>query len=425
MLTARVGRPDSRKSRGGHPGGGGCGETLPPQAGSTCTVPQGRGAEGRARRPEAPALGEDEVRPGCRNQAASDTSGPQLPRSRVGSGGLGAAAEGGARGRASPAATAPARASQGAAASPTSSAASLPPGAVRRPVGPPASGAGAAPGPRVPPRVPRPCGPYSPQRHGGPGRGGGGAGRAGRSSGRAALGTAGGDWDGEERAGAEGEPHARGDFSPPRGRRRGREGRRRPRCLNPFQAAAPRESPPSQRRNPRLRSARSHPGSPSPSVGGRAATSPTGARFRPRSFSKSPAHLDAWESGHHPPPAFSGWGRTSLRPHSHSRVGATEALRRKALLCDLDHGRPTSAEPQSPPPTYGRPVCQPNPLSVRPLIFHSKLFCPQAFINSFACVPDPALPRVWAALGLDLEAHSAPSGGLGWGLPIQATSRIL
>lgn len=258
----------------GSPRGRGCGETLPPQAGSTCTVPQGRGAEGRARRPEAPALGEDEVRPGCRNQAASDTSGPQLQRSRVGSGGLGAAAEGGARGRASPAATARARASQGAAASPTSSAASLPPGAVRRPVGPPASGAGAAPGPRVPPRVPRPCGPYSPQRHGGPGRGGGGAGRAGRSSGRAALGTAGGDWDGEERAGAEGEPHARGDFSPPRGRRRGREGRRRPRCLNPFQAATPRESPPSQRRNPRLRSARSHPGSPSPSVGGRAATSP-------------------------------------------------------------------------------------------------------------------------------------------------------
>lgn len=276
----------------------------------------------------------------------------------MGSGGLGAAAEGGARGRASPAATAPARASQGAAASPTSSAASLPPGAVRRPVGPPASGAGAAPGPRVPPRVSRPCGPYSPQRHGGPGRGGGGAGRAGRSSGRAALGTAGGDWDGEERAGAEGEPHARGDFSPPRGRRRGREGRRRPRCLNPFQAAAPRESPPSQRRNPRLRSARSHPGSPSPSVGGRAATSPTGARFRPRSFSKSPAHLDAWESGHHPPPAFSGWGRTSLRPHSHSRVGATEALRRKTLLCDLDHGRPTSAEPQSPPP-HLRKACLP------------------------------------------------------------------
>lgn len=107
-----------------------------------------------------------------------------------------------------------------------------------------------------------------------------------------------------------------------------------------------------------------------------------------------------------------GWGRQRRSGLRRFSVTSTTAV-------------PPLPSHSPPPPTYGRPVCQPNPLSVRPLIFHSKLFCPQAFINSFACVPDPALPRVWAALGLDLEAHSAPCGGLGWGLPIQATSRIL
>lgn len=146
------------------------------------------------------------------------------------------AGPGAAHGQASLAATARAGLSQETAASLGHPARHLPcPGAAQRPpVGPQGS-----PGSPHPSQDPQPDSPHSPRRHGGPGRGGGGGGvgRAGLNSRRAAQGRRAGTRT--ERAGAEAGPRPLCDFSPPGSWRRGREGRRRPRCVNPFGAPGP------------------------------------------------------------------------------------------------------------------------------------------------------------------------------------------
>lgn len=97
--------------------------------------------------------------------------------------------------------------------------------------------------------------------------GGGGAERAGRSSERRGSGRrqAGGDQGGDPgggRAGEEVGPRPRRDFPFPGDRRRGLEGRRRPRCVNPFGAPGP----PSPR--PRARPCAPRPGGSCPLLGG-------------------------------------------------------------------------------------------------------------------------------------------------------------
>lgn len=224
--------------QGGHPGAGGCRETLPPLAGSTCTVPQGRGAEGRARRPEALALG----RTGVAQDAGTKLPATLwVPNSRGPGRDLGASGPLRRAGRAAGHLRPPPR-------EPVRPRAPRPAADSQRGISP-------APSRPAPPAAPRPPGkgqPGVPASH--PGSPGPTApthprdmaARAGEAAERGARVAALGArlWGrragtGTEREGAEGEPHARGDFSPPRGRRRGREGRRRPRCVNPFGALGP------------------------------------------------------------------------------------------------------------------------------------------------------------------------------------------
>lgn len=234
----------------------------------------------------------------------------------------------------------------------TPSAASLLPRAVRRPLQPPGLRRRGSPGsPRPTPGLPALRPPLTPETwRPGPGRR--------RSGARGSQLWARGSGDGGRGLGRRGRGRRAsrtpaGTFLLPAagggaGRGGGVPGALTPSAPPALQAAAPRESPPSQRRSPRLRSARSQPGSPGPSAGGRVATSPAGTRFRPRSFSESPAHLDAWEPGRHPPPTFPECGaRFPPAPFGLRGGGDRGAQALKTLLCAS--GPSSSGAPQSPP----------------------------------------------------------------------------
>lgn len=228
----------------------------------------------------------------------------------------------------------------------------------------------------MPPRAPSPGPParrpHSPQRHGGPVQGGGGAGRADRSSGHRGSGTAGGDLDldgdrdggGRGRAWAEAGTRPRRGFPLPRGRRRGREGRRWPRYLNPFGAPGPPSPRPRADPSAPRRAAITHfPGVapeprerpeppritrperewPSQDFGAHEGHSRPQGRGFPRGASLgSPAPLDSCGPGPHPPPTSPGarGPAISLRPRpAFFWVGEAEAdrasFRPSVSLCPL------------------------------------------------------------------------------------------